>query len=217
MRNQRGRWVWMAMAALALLFPSVAFAQSADQILASFDDEPTVLEVQAAALTYSGLDPDRVEGWNTRANLANLLPERASYTIRYQDQDRTMEQLTDDYNEAGTTLGAQDRRELRTQTETRHEGRVEWDFSKLIFNPEVLRVAREVGSQTKLREDVLTTVTKIFYERRRAQIDIIMNPPSDAADKLRKELRVQELTADIDAMTGSWFSSELKAAGKNPY
>ena len=95
--------------------------------------------------------------------------------------------------------------------------KIEHSLSKLIFNPDVLRAAREVSRHTKLRDDVLSTVTKLYYERRRAQITMVLNPPKDTAERLRKGLRIQELTADIDALTGAWFSQELRRAGKNPY
>lgn len=211
--------------AASLLAPCVALpldsgtahAQSADEILARFDTEPTVLEVQAAALDYAGLDPGAIGGWYTRASIANLLPERAQYRFRMRGIDREYDRFTEDLNAESALLGADRRRETRTDEDQSHEVTVSWDFSDLIFNPDVLRVAAEASRQVKQRDSVLTTVTKLYYERRRAQIDLILRPPSDAADRLRAELRIQELTADLDAYTGAWFSQRLIATGKNPY
>jgi len=204
--------------ALLLGASSLVFAQdNVDQILAQFDDEPTVLEVQEAAMAYAGIDSDAISGWVGRANGANALPKQLEYRFQFEDENRDLERFTRDFNPDGTTLGEEQRDELREQDEIRHQVTAEWDLSELVFNPDVLRAAREVGRQAKLREDILTTVTKLYYERRRAQIDMVLNPPEDASDRLRKELRIQELTADIDALTGAWFSGELRRAGKNPY
>ena len=42
-------------------------------------------------------------------------------------------------------------------------------------------------------------------------------PVVDLGDRVLKELRLQELTADIDAFTGGWFSDKLEKAGRAPY
>lgn len=208
------------LAALVLLGPATpgtAEAQSADEILARFDTEPTVLEVQAVALDYAGLDPDAIDGWYARANAAKALPERAQYRFRMREIDRGFDRFTEDLNAEGAVLGVDRRREDRTDEDIQHEVTVQWDLSELVFNPDVLRVASETARQIKLRDSVLTTVTKLYYERRRAQIDLMLDAPTDAADRLRAELRIQELTADIDAFTGAWFSDRLRDIGKNPY
>ena len=64
----------------------------------------------------------------------------------------------------------------------------------------------------QLRDDILNEVTRYYYERRRLQIDLAMNPPRDRSKELEKELRLQELTAYIDALTGGYFSSCIKEA-----
>src|SRR5690606_2250302 len=141
----------------------------ADEVLAQFDDEPTILEVQAAAVAYAGLDPDDISGWYSRASAANVLPRILEYRFQYEDEDRDLERFTRDFNPDGSTLGEESRTEARGLAEMRHMVRAQWDLSELVFNPDILRATREVGRQTKLREDILTTITKLYYERRRAQ------------------------------------------------
>lgn len=202
---------------LIALPTSAALAQSSDEILARFDDEPTVLEVQSAALIYAGIDQSSMEGWYTRANTSALLPEKLEVRYRYDDRLDELDRVSDDLDALRNLLGSDQREDIRTRKDDRIEVQGRWDFSELVFNPDVLRVSREVSRQVKQREDILTSVTKLYYERRRAQIDLVLNPPRDASDAIRKELRIQELTADLDALTGAWFSGELRKAGKNPY
>ena len=201
-----------------LAFTTAATAQSPQEVLSRFNDEPTVLEVQSVAMLYAGVDPDQVDGWYTQASLANLMPETAEYRFRFRTDDRTTDRATTDQDPVtGADLNFEDRREIREYEQLQHDVKVSWDLSELVFNPDVLRVAREVGRIAKQREDIVTTVTKLYYERRQAQIDMVLNPPSSTSEKLRAELRIQELTANIDALTGGWFGQELKAAGKDPY
>ena len=204
---------------LSFVFAATASAQSAEEVLARFDYEPTVLEVQRVVMFYAGLDPDRIEGWYTRANVAAILPERVTYQSRYRDQDYSNIRTRDDINPANkdVSLGFQETIDDRNTKAMQHDARVQWDFSEIIFNPDVLRAAREAGRMAKQRDDALTTATKIYYERRRAQIDMVLNPPANTADRLRQELRIQELTANLDALTGGWFSGALRQVGKSPY
>ena len=60
-------------------------------------------------------------------------------------------------------------------------------------------------------------VTSLYFERRRAQVQLLLNPPSDTVERLRRELEIQELTASIDALTGGWFGEQLSASGLPSY
>ena len=62
----------------------------------------------------------------------------------------------------------------------------------------------------ELRDDIMNEVTRTYFERRRLQIDLLASPPQDLKLSLEKELRLQELTADIDALTGNYFSEHLQ-------
>jgi hypothetical protein len=92
------------------------------------------------------------------------------------------------------------------------EVEVQWDLSKLIFNPDKLKVSKEISNLVELREEVLTTVNKLYFARRRLQVEVLINPPRTLRQAVHSSLRVDSLTADLDALTGGWFSRQLKAA-----
>ncbi|MDX9723478.1 MAG: hypothetical protein RBU37_22205 [Myxococcota bacterium] len=206
---RRHRIISTLFACAVLFAPAALFAQSAQEVLSKYDKEPTVTEVQAVAMAYAGLEPERIDGWYSSAAVANIVPKRLEYRFRFRDEDKELDRLDDDLNNLGAVLGGDRRRDVNNNQQMEHNVRVEWDLSELVFNPDTLRTAREAARMAKQREDVLTTVTKLYYERRRAQIDMQLNPPSDVADALRAELRIQELTADLDALTGFWFSAQV--------
>jgi hypothetical protein len=65
----------------------------------------------------------------------------------------------------------------------------------------------------QLRDDILNEVTRLYFERRKLQIEFITSPPKETSAKLDKILRLQELTAGIDALTGGYLSKRIKQAG----
>ena len=67
----------------------------------------------------------------------------------------------------------------------------------------------DVASLTGLMEGILKESTRLYFMRRRLQVDMLLTPPSDQATFLTKQLRMEELTALIDAMTGGWFAKAL--------
>ena len=87
-------------------------------------------------------------------------------------------------------------------------GKVAWNLPQLVFNAEELDVASLAG----LVEGLLKESTRLYYMRRRLQVDMILTPPTDQASLLTKQLRLEELTGLIDAMTGGWFSRALGKA-----
>jgi hypothetical protein len=61
----------------------------------------------------------------------------------------------------------------------------------------------------QLRDDILDDVTRLYYERRRLQVDMMLSPPKTDKEKYDKLLRLEELAAGIDALTGGYFSSAI--------
>ena len=61
----------------------------------------------------------------------------------------------------------------------------------------------------QLRDDVLDEVTRLYFERRKLQIELMTSPPKEINAKLEKILRLQELTAGVDALTGGYLSKRL--------
>ena len=58
-------------------------------------------------------------------------------------------------------------------------------------------------------DKVLDEVTRVYFDRRRLQVDQLLSPSSSLRDQIKHELRLQELTASIDALTGGAFSAQL--------
>ncbi|MCA9544850.1 MAG: hypothetical protein KC613_10685 [Myxococcales bacterium] len=166
--------------------------------------EPTIQEAQKAALAFFNVSPDTLSSMRGRAAWKAILPE---VSVRYRTGLNTAESR--DFA-LGSGLSAN---EPAARSEA--EGQLDeiqvagtWNLPRLLFNSEVL----DVSSVAVLQEGVLKNVTRLYYTRRRLQVDLILNPPRDAASRLSKELRIEELTATLDALTGNLFSRRKRAA-----
>ena len=61
----------------------------------------------------------------------------------------------------------------------------------------------------ELRDDVLNEVTRLYYERRRLQADMAIHPARALPAQIEQQLRLDELTANIDGLTGGYLTMHL--------
>jgi competence ComEA-like helix-hairpin-helix protein len=177
------------------------------KVLQRFNSEPTVREVQQQAIAYMRVHPQEVDSWRLRARTNALAP-------------RLTTQVQGDLNDDRRTVEQPGDPTIVSQTNDQ-SGRLvigaAWDLDRLVFEPQEMAVARESVRIANLRDRVLDEVTRRYFERRRLQVDLELSPPKDLGDRVKKELRLQELTADMDAVTGGWFSEKLLESGTDPY
>jgi hypothetical protein len=201
---------FLTLCACLLVIPSVAAQESFDQriasIMAQFEHEPDVRKVQRAAARHAQVNPGSYAQWQSAAAWAHTLPERVKGEVQRLSRDEKDVRTTSSTNSLSELLALDDH--LRLDVE------VQWDLSKLIFNPDQLKVSREISNLVELREDILTTVNKLYFSRRRIQVERVLNPPQSIRKAVNLSINIASLSADIDALTGGWFSRKLKAAAE---
>lgn len=188
--------------ALALQAPaSAADLRTVDEVLARFDKEPDVRTVQQMVLEYSKTDPRYVEEWMSAAKNAAWLPE-LKLTYDY-DNGYDYDYLYD-INPEG---------ELdKSGADNDHGVQVyaKWRLDRLVMSSDRIRVISETQDIVKLRDKVLEDVTRLYFDRRRLQVDLLLVPAGDLKTQVKNEMRLQELTAQIDAYTGGRFSEAAR-------
>jgi len=194
--------------------PDMAMA-SPREVLAQFDREPTVRQVQQWASRYANLDPERVKRWLTQSSTFAALPQlQLEFRLR-NDFDQGFEY----FDELGLDARApdgdyfpviQDADQGQTQE---FKVRLVFDLDKLVMSSERIRVINEAQDIVKLRDQVLSEVTRLYFERRRLQAERLLAPKSDPLALVKEELRLMELTANIDALTGGAFSAGVARGG----
>lgn len=186
---------------LALVEPAVAAEyRSVDEVLAKFQKEPEVRDVQAMVLEYSKTDPRYVNEWLRAAKNSAWLPE---LTVKYDYGNGYGYGYTYEVSEDGELDDA--------DVDTDHGVAVtaKWKFDELVMSSDRIRVISETQDIVKLRDKILDQVTRLYFDRRRLQVDMLLAGGGDLKTQLKNEMRLQELTAQIDAYTGGRFSAAL--------
>ena len=180
--------------------PAIAAAGPLDQ----FAHEPPVREVQEAAMAYALVADDVLNGYQRSAKWTKALPRTR---VRYRE-DRD--------DNVGVSVNEVGERDLALDDDhnTNYEVQLEWRLDELLMGPTRIQAIRESSRLVQLRDDILDEVTKVYFDRRRVQLDLLMNPPNDPKARAAKDLRLEELTANLDALTGGWFSERVKAGAQ---
>lgn len=177
-------------------------------VLDQFSGEPSVLEVQRVAARYAHMHPEAYENWMAAASWAHLLPDKLEGWLQSWNRNDKDVRTTGSTGSISELLANEDRLRLRLVAS--------WDLSKIVFNTTKIQASKEIVRVAGQREDLLTTVNKLYFARRELQAELVINPPADVKRAIRLELRLRALTADLDALTGGWFSEQLGQPSGTP-
>ena len=195
----------LAFLACILLAAQTARADDeVDKIMARFADEPSVRDVQLAAIDYYNVSPDTIKSLRSRARKKALMPGLSVGGTFYKQSSAL---AVDDiiYRQVGIA-----RFEDQNGVYTGATATLSWNLDKLVFNAEELDVMSLIGIQDGIQREVTT----LYYVRRRLQIEQLLNPPTTVAARIAAELRLEELTGLLDAYTGGAFSKAISRKKK---
>jgi hypothetical protein len=86
--------------------------------------------------------------------------------------------------------------------------RFTWHLDRLIYDPEIIDIVNSARVSANIRENLLTELTQIYFQRKNLLSELMSNPFSRT---MAQKFKLQELTADIDARTGGWYSLALRS------
>lgn len=184
---------------------------SASEVLDHFKHEPEIGQVQDWTSSYAKVQPQLVERWLAASRGFAALPQvRVAYSL---DDDWQNNFRRYDINGNPPVSNDGQFSDVLTDADVGQVRRIDvwatWDLDRLVMSSEQIRVINEAQDVVKLREKVLGEVTRLYFERRRLQVDLLLNPKSDLLGQVRDELRLRELTANLDAFTGGRFSESI--------
>ncbi|MDD4182201.1 MAG: hypothetical protein PHT53_00040 [Candidatus Omnitrophica bacterium] len=169
------------------LFKNAYFNPSSNRkaLREAISKEPSIYEIQQAALRYNETHPDKIRKWRNAVRFRALFP-----TISL-DYDKTI-----DYDSGADKyyIGPRD-----------WGISFSWDVGNLIWNSYEDDIDTRSRLNTQLRLDILDEINRVYFERLRLKKALACG--SFAEEELsQKDLRLQELTAIIDGYTGGYFS-----------
>lgn len=166
-----------------------------------FRFEPAIHAVQKEAIRYANVRKIKTERWQWTSRLKALVPSlsvgKDFSTGSTVDIDRGSTNEPDRY-----IIGPPDQSEGWGFD-------LNWELSDLIWNSAQTSIDSREKLMVELREDILGEVTRLYYERRRAQIELILRPPADSFDYANALIRIDELTAHLDGYTDGYFTRQL--------
>lgn len=173
------------------------------ELLANFSHEPTIGQVRDAAIRYAEVHPGKIQAWRRQARLRGLFPK---FTFSGDTN------LTDFRHwDSGSNPDAL----LRGERDIDWSAGVTWEPADFVWSDDQTSIDVRSKLMVELRDDIVDEITRTYFERRRIQLALLTEPPKSDKMLLDKELRVQELTALLDGLTGDYFSSQMRVDGNH--
>ncbi len=158
------------------------------------DGEPPVEEVQRAAAAEARIDVEELEAWRRRARRAPWLP-RLTAEVRHDERS---------YRVVGFT-GSSETDTLRISPGTSVRLHASWDLDALVFNGNEIRAAEAASALGRRREERVERATRLWHERRRLRLSLLLSPPEGARERAEREMELDRVTAELDAVTGGLY------------
>lgn len=164
--------------------------------------EPSSREIQKRVIHYSGTGNGKIKRWHAESRLAALAPNfsigkdwGASNNIDLDrggtgDPDRFIHGPWDKDRGADLDLS--------------------WDLGDFIFSSSQTSIDSRAKLMVDQRNDLLSETTRLYFERRRLQAELLYSPAPDEKTHFDQLSRIDELTALLDGFTDGYFSQRLE-------
>jgi len=171
-----------------------------DEIMAIYQgDEPGIKNIQDAAIRYAEVSPEKIIQWRKQAGKRAFLP-KVSVSLNQNTSDLW-------HWETGSSTKAGDDTLVEGRPSADWDFTLSWDLADLIWNSDQTSIDTRSRLLVQLRNDILDEVNKIYFARMRVKMELNNLSIEDRKKRFEKELRLQELTASLDALTGGYFSA----------
>ena len=161
----------------------------------------SIKEVQGMAIEYAEVSPEKINKWRKAAKYKAILP-KVSFGLS-ESNDENIE----------IYKSASKHYVVNGPSEVDRDWSIDlsWDLSNLIWNNAQTSIDVRSKLMVQLRNDILEEVTRLYFERMRllGELAVIVNESNEPENLEKKKMRVQEITAYIDAYTGGKFSENI--------
>jgi hypothetical protein len=180
--------------------------------------EPNVHELHIAALNFSGIpDGKSFKKYRRQARLRNFLPSFEASANQDANKLLSLETSGGDVFSSNTdsiSTSVDEKNVNRNNNQNSTGIKFEWELGNIIYDPEVNNLITSARLSANIRENLLTEITQIYYSRKELVLELLQEILAQndliPIDNLKKILKINEYTAQLDARTDGWFSQSLK-------
>jgi len=120
----------------------------------------------------------------------------------------------------GTAMESSDKTDRNYELKTKHERKTEdevlvemkWQLGDFLYSKAQVDISDEAAELAEFRNEVLEQVTQFYFQRRQFQVDLLLSPPEDLRERIRMEIQLQEMTANIDYLSGGYMTARINEA-----
>jgi hypothetical protein len=163
-------------------------------------EDPPISALRAAATALVLAEPERAHSLIERARFAGWLPELRIMVDRRFARSESVDLGTPSDGAALAPVG------IDSNNDVRYQARATWDLSKIIFNPDEVAAQFQALRTADTRREIEALVIRLYYERRRLKAESAAADDLDMLPGSRRELRIAEVEAELDALTGGAFT-----------
>jgi hypothetical protein len=174
--------------------------------------DPPIDALRAAASALALTEPDRARSLVTRARFAGWLPEVRGRVDRHFARAESV----DLGSSVTTTLAPVG---IDSDNDVRYELRATWDLGRLVFNPDEIGAHFQALRSGDARREIESLVIRLYFERRRLKAELSAADATATGMPLsgmKLELRVEEIEAELDALTGGAFTRLSRRRDDSP-
>lgn len=163
--------------------------------------EPSVEAVQRAAAAQLDGEAEQLESLRRRARRSAWLP-RLTAEVEHDDRSTRVVGFT----------GSGESDYLRLSPGTRAGVRATWELDRLAFSRDELAVAEAQARAARQCRERVEQATRLFFLRLRLKVELALAAPEGTLERLRSELELGRVTAELDALTGGLFGGRSAPA-----
>lgn len=168
--------------------------------------EPNCSEVEAKAMKFVAIpSSEEFKQYRTQARVRNLLPALSGDLDAVKRRDYASSRTLSPVAPNNATYNNQDWDSDLYRAGEAGLGTT-WNLNRLIYDDEITDILSEQRRFAPIRIDLLDQVHEVYFNRRKQQIKLILNPPSNRAEQVIQETEIHELTEKLNSLTGGWFS-----------
>ncbi|MBL7684460.1 MAG: hypothetical protein JNK65_00280 [Deltaproteobacteria bacterium] len=182
-------------------------------------EESELRTLEKAALRYASIDAEEVAHWKSRVRWAAALPRIVvGYDQKSGTQINNNIQDSISVSSSGVSIGPPESRFTQdNQLDRGASVKAYWDLNELIFSKDTLAVSAEARYRTVMRSQIVEELHQAYFERKKIlqklseRGELNQGIAADLPPAL--QIRLEELEAKLDSLTGGFFS-KMKGSQK---